>query len=150
MTLAEAFMARNDIQKKIDRTIEELNSVLITEEGQENPYTAISKEKVVIDLMDQLLNMNIKIDKANINNQKNLLGLRILDKKISFYKDLRNLIIHGESRKRFMRGFSTEESAVKMIKNMDQIYIGKTLEDLEIKRRNMDRQLQKKNWQIEV
>jgi len=150
MTLAESFMERNDINKKIARTQEELSSVLITEEGAVTIYTAADKEREILILLDKKMELNIKIDKANEVNKENLQKLKNLDKKISFYSNLRSTIMHADNRKKLYKGFSSEETDIKMIKNLSEIYLSETLEALENERRALDKKIQKLNWQTEI
>ena len=151
MTLAEAFMERKDIQKKIDRATEELNSVLITEEGIEVAYNAKEKEKEVTDLMMMLFNLNIDIDKANEKNIEDLQLLRSLDREIRFYESIRNSLIHGQARKTILRGFmENSDTNIKMVKNLDVNAVAEKLSTLEKNRRDLDRSLQKKNWSINI
>lgn len=147
MKLQEAFMERNDLRKKINRVESELNTVIVTEEDQPLEFDPKMKLKELVDLQDDLFRLNVAIDKANIVNIEKLQQLRILDEKIKLYSNLRSTLLSWK--KHQTRGWA-ETTTIVMNKNFDLNEVTQILESLEQRRRNLDRDLQRSNWETEV
>lgn len=146
MTLQEAFMERNDLKKKINRVNMELNTVIITEEEETPQFSPQEKLDELIRLQEELLSLNVKIDKANIVNSEKLHELRNLDALIAHFSSIRNHLLSWKRRQTLGYG----DTVIQMKKNFDLGEITTKLETLETKRRDLDRELQKSNWKIEV
>lgn len=147
MKIQEAFMERNDIRKKIERVNSELNSVLITEEDQPLEFSAEEKLKEINDLQEKLMKLNIAIDKANSVNIEKLHRIRFLDAQITIFSNIRSILLGWK--KISTRGWS-EQQIVTMIKHLNTKEISDKLENLEKERRELDRALQRSNWEVDV
>lgn len=143
MVLAEALMARKDLVKKIERIKNLVSNSLVT--YKDIPLDVNIKDEMVKyhEKMDQLEEMNKKIDEANRVNISALSKLRILDSQLGFYKKLSEGL-SNDSRLSF-RSVENE-----MIKNMDIKDVESIIESLEDARREIDKILQKANWTIEI
>lgn len=146
MTLQEAFMERNDLKKKINRVNMELNTVIVTEEGEDPQFDPQKKLDELVRLQEELLFLNVRIDKANIVNSEKLHELRNLDALITHFSNLRQILLSWKRRQTLGYG----DTVIQMKKNFDLAEITTKLETLETKRRDLDRELQKSNWKIEV
>lgn len=146
MKLAEALMQRQDIVKEINKIKEELLSAAVIRSDLELKINIADKIEKLKELEEKLFNLNVDIDKANKENLLNEINrLRILDSSISFWKELREKVLHAGSD--FGWG-SRDEIKYKINLNIDEV--NSELDKLEKARREIDRQLQKKNWQIEI
>lgn len=147
MTLQEAFMERNDLRKKITRTQEELDTVLITDVDEPQDYDAKDKLEQIEVLTDALEILNITIEKANSINIERLHHLRMLDEKIRIYTRIKSKLQRWE-RKRTI-GYS-DSTIVETKRNLDFENICEIFDALEKERRTVDKELQKANWQTEI
>lgn len=147
MKLAEALMNRNDIKSKIERVNDELNSVLITEHGVEQEFSAEDKMTELFNLMEDLHNLNIKIDRANIDNIERLQLLKNYDREIGILNGVRTRLLRYEKRKTSLYGSA---EGVDQVKNLKLADVTLRLESVEQERRKVDRELQARNWQIEI
>jgi hypothetical protein len=147
MKLQEAFMERNDIKKKISRVQLELHTVIVTEKDEEKMFDPTTKFEECQTLMKNLLALNIKIDKANVVNSERLLKLREMDANIALHSSIRQRLMSASNKQSLGYGSDT---IIEMEKNFDIHGITEMLEDIEKGRRDLDRELQKANWEIEV
>jgi cob(I)alamin adenosyltransferase len=145
MKLQEAFMKRNDLKKKISRLFDELKSVLITEEGETLWFNPEEKLQELVLAQNELYELNVKIANANQANIEQLEHLKYLDEKIRTYTAIRSSLLENNRRHRFAL-----ESSTPVVRNLDINVINEALEVFEDERRQIDRELQKKNWQTEV
>jgi uncharacterized protein YejL (UPF0352 family) len=89
--------------------------------------------------------LNVKIANANQANIEQLEHLKYLDEKIRTYTAIRSSLLENNRRHRFSLELSTP-----VVRNLDINVINEALEVFEDERRQIDRELQKKNWQTEV
>lgn len=145
MKLAEKLMERKDIVKKISRIKEEVTSNLITQ-----IEFAPKDDSFIKTRLDELTTQTVKLQKVNkeINDSNakylsdDLNKLQILDTLINFYKNCRKAMLDRD------QYTYSRESKFKM--NYDIESINKTLEDFESGRRELDKKIQKMNWEIVV
>lgn len=147
MKLQEAFMERNDLRKKINRVSGEVFSLIVTEEDQPLDFDAGEKLAELNALQGDLFKLNVAIDQANIPNIGKLQRLRMLDEQIKNYSNIRSQLLSWK--KTSSRGWA-EAQVIVMVKNYDVHQISAQLEALESERRDLDRALQKANWDIDV
>lgn len=146
MKLQEAFMERNDIKKKIARLSSELQTVIITQEGDEMQFNPKSKLEEIELLQTKLMELNIKIDEANVKCTPILHEIRMTDALIAHYTTIRDVLLRWKKRQSLGYG----ETVIVMQKNFDFDTTSTKLESLELKRRELDRKIQKLNWEIEI
>jgi len=146
MKLQEAFMERNDLKKKITRALSELNTVIITEEEEIPQFDPQQKLQEIEILQDKLARLNIAIDYANQVNIPTLHEQRHVDAMISHYTTIRNGLLAWKRKQTLGYG----DTIIKMKKNFDLEEITKKLEKFEAEKRDLDRRLQKSNWEVEV
>ena len=99
MVLQEAFMERNDLRKKIQRLTGEMNTVLISEEGEETQFNAQEKLDQINKLEEDMFNLNVKIDTANKVNVERLQKLKFLDEQIKNYSNIRSVLLSWSKKK---------------------------------------------------
>lgn len=146
MKLQEAFMERNDLKKKITRALSELNTVIITEEEDTPQFDPQKKLDEINTLQTQLEKLNIAIDYANRVNTATLHRQRFVDAMIAHYTTIRNSLLTWKRKQTLGYG----DTIIKMKKNFDLDTITQQLEKLETEKRELDRRLQKSNWEVEV
>lgn len=146
MVLQEAFMERNDLRKKINRLVGEMNTVLVTEEGETPQFDASAKLDAVNKLESELYDLNCKIDHANQVNIEKLQKLKFYDEQIKNYSNIRSVLLSWNRKRNIGYGDAVQI----MQKNLDLIQISNELEALEKNRRDLDKALQKSNWQTEI
>ena len=146
MVLQEAFMERNDMRKKISRISGEMSTVLITEEGEIPQFNAKEKLAELDKLEKELYILNCKIDHANKVNVEAIQKLKFLDEQIRNYSNIRSVLLSWNRKTNIGYG-----EAIKItVKNLDLGEITDKLESLEKERRDVDKALQKSNWQTEI
>lgn len=146
MKLQEAFMERNDLKKKITRALSELNTVIITEEEDTPQFDPQKKLDEINTLQTQLEKLNIAIDYANQVNIATLHRQRYVDAMIAHYTTIRNALLTWKRKQTLGYG----DTVIQMQKNFDLNEITKELEKFETEKRELDRRLQKSNWEVEV
>ncbi len=146
MKLQEAFMERNDLKKKITRALSELNTVIITEEEDTPQFDPQKKLDEINTLQTQLEKLNIAIDYANQINTPTLHRQRYVDAMIAHYTTIRNTLLAWKRKQTLGYG----DTVIQMQKNFDLYEITKELEKFETEKRELDRRLQKSNWEVEV
>lgn len=146
MVLQEAFMTRNDLRKKINRVIGEMNTVIITEEGETPQFNAQKKLDEINKLENDLYMLNCCIDHANKTNVESLQKLKYLDDKIRNYTSIRETLLRWNKKKSIGYG----EAVQIMQKNLDLDKISNELVTLEKERRDIDKNLQKSNWSTKI
>lgn len=147
MKLAEALIQRKDLIKEISRLREEvLNSLIAREDIKVEPIDISKKIKLISEKEAELHKLNINIDKANSKHLlEDINTLKILDSAISFWKSARDKVLHAEE------SFSSwGKSDVKYEVRMKLEDINDILTQYEKKRREVDRALQRKNWEIDL
>ncbi len=147
MKIAEGLIERKEIVKKINRLNEEITANLYTEEDAiPNGNFIQSRMDTIIELSTQLSELNLKISNANAANLSlELNDLKTLDSLISFHQKWRKSLL--SSGVEFMYGSRSEKTYTK---NFDIDIMNSLLEDLEAKRRVIDKLLQRRNWEIEI
>lgn len=146
MRIAEALIQRKELVKKMNRLNEEISSVLITEEASTPDENFISSRiEKIITLSNELAELNLKINVANSKNLANELNeLKTLDSLISFHQKWRKALLNPKDEFIYSRGEKTYKANFSIDK------MNTSLEDLEEMRRNVDRFLQRKNWEIDI
>lgn len=143
MHLAELLMDRKDLVSQINRLKEDALKGAVTRSDMTPPYNISDKLQQYEELMRRLREINVKIDKANAEHMTDLLNeLRIIDSRLEFYKSLRNVLLAG--------GEHYYGGEIERVINHDVEDVSTVISTLEKKRRTFDRQIQKKNWQVEV
>lgn len=160
MTLAEAFMKRNDLKKEIEElTVHATNYLWQDKETPVDfgddfklmPNEALQK---ALARMDDLTRLNIAIDRANDANRELLQKLRTLSVKISLYESIVRAAKNFPGKK--VRDTSLMADGQKFPRfieyewNIDPVKIQKDLVELKTQKRNLERLLQKNNYSIEV
>ncbi len=148
MKIAEGLIERKEIVKKINRLNEEITANLYTEEDAKPDKENFIQSRMgtIIGLSAQLSELNLKISNANAANLSlELNDLKTLDSLISFHQKWRKSLL--SSGVEFMYGSRSEKTYTK---NFDIDTMNSLLEDLDTKRRVIDKLLQRRNWEIEI
>ena len=145
MKIAEALMQRKDLVSTLSRLKEDILSDLITTENRAPTKEYLTlKIETYLKTAEQLGELNSKID---IVNSKVLLDkleeMRILNLKLSFFKELRTKLIESNDWR-----FSSADNPI--IKNLSCDEITLNIVDIEKQKRNIDRLVQKINWATEL
>jgi hypothetical protein len=154
MTLAEALMERQDICKNIDRVKEEIQVGLFVKSSEENEVKQTNKQSLedLIDnylyLTNKLKELNLKIDKANEGIKDKMYQLRNLDSLITFFKMLRTQILDNTNSSRRRSYF--DDTIIELDPVLSYYEINTELIELEEERRELDKEIQKYNWNTEV
>jgi len=100
MTLAEAFMERNDIKKEIE-TLKELSqrNVYFEKGMVSNPK---NKEYILAltNNMDKLCSLNIAIGEANLANNSFIKKVETVNSKIAYFNELKSLVSSFKEKQR--------------------------------------------------
>jgi len=146
MKIAEALIQRKELVKKINRLNEEVAANLITAEEAMPAENFITSRLVEITTLSEKLSaLNFSISEANAANlAKELNELKTLDSLVSIHQKWRKTLLGPKDE--FMYG--RQEKVTKVNFNIDTMNV--LLEELEEKRRTVDRTLQRRNWEIDV
>lgn len=146
MKIAEALIQRKELAKKINRLNEEIGAVLVTEETSSPKKNFISSRlKNITTLSNELAQLNLKINNVNSKNlSEELNELKTLDSLISFHQKWRKILLNSKEDFTYGRG----EKVYKTNFSIDTM--NTLLEELESERRDVDRLLQRRNWEIDV
>ena len=145
MKLAEALLERKEKMKKMERLQEEIKATVVTTDEKIDQGDILELLETLTKVSHEVRELNIKINKANAEHQaENLAKLQQLDKMIAFYKDIRNKILNPREQRAFWG------ESVSFNKNFDHKTITESLETLEKERSQTDKELTKKNWQIDI
>lgn len=140
--LSELLMNRKDLTKKVASIKEELLATMVTNKGPAILLETIETKFISYSsLMDELKDLNIKIDKLNARvNLETLAKIKILDSKLEFYSSCRKKVLEnlGVEKHRF-----TDTSGQI---NYEVETINKKIEFTQEQRRELDKQIQSTNW----
>jgi len=142
MKLAEALMKRKDLQKEISALKSDISSLTIRRKNapQYDNINVKSKLQEFLSKYEELEKLNVSIAKTNAKYLiEDIEKIKIIDKLIAFYSALKSILLHDGS---------YEE--VEWVANLDLEEIDVFLKMLEKQRRDVDRKLQKMNWQIDL
>lgn len=150
MKLAEALMERQDLTRDIKRLKEKVNSDMVVEESSyasdltdEQDYNL----NIYYQMMNELYNLNVKINKANEGIREKLEKLKILDSEIDFINTLRVMTLNKNERSSFS---IYKDSAIRYISVISSDLIEEELKNLEKERRQIDKEVQSYNWTTEI
>lgn len=145
MKLAEALLERKEKLKKMERLQEEIKATVVTTDEKVDQGDIVELLDSLAKVSDEVQKLNARITKANAEHQaENLAKLQQLDKMISFYKEIRSKILNPREQRAFWG------ESVSFNKNFDHKTITDSLESLEKERSQTDKELTKKNWQIDI
>jgi len=145
MKLAEALMKRKDLLREINRIREEISNTAVVREDVAISINLEQKVEKLAEKEKELMELNIKIDKANKEFLlEEINKIRVLDASISFWKNVRDTVLRAKDQ----LAWASKEARYRINLDLDQI--NNILETLELERRNIDRYLQKQNWQIDI
>ena len=146
MKIAEALIQRKELVKKINRLNEEVAANLITAEEAMPAENFITSRLVEITTLSEKLSaLNFSISEANAANlAKELNELKTLDSLVSIHQKWRKTLLGPKDE--FIYG--RQEKVTKVNFSIDTMNV--LLEELEEKRRTVDRTLQRRNWEIDV
>lgn len=144
MKLAEALMERKDLVMKINKIKELIKNNVVTRKDFQLPIDMRAQFLQYQKLQGELELLNKKIDKTNALYLTDKLNeLRILDSKIAFYKECHATLISNETSWRY-------GDEVTLQRNYDLNELASWLEQTEVMRRKIDREVQKINWETEL
>ena len=146
MKIAEALIYRKELVKKINRLNEEITANLVTaEESVPTEGFITSRLAEIASLSVTLSKLNFDISAANAKNlAKELNDLKALDALVSIHQKWRKALLGPKDE--FM--YSRQEKVTKVNFSIDTM--NTLLEELEEKRRTVDKVLQRKNWEIDI
>lgn len=145
MKLAEGLLERKEKMKKMERLQEEIKATVVTTDEEVKSEDILELFNSLTEVSHEVRGLNIRINKANAEHQaENLAKLQQLDKMISFYKDIRSKILNPREQRTYFG------ENVSFIKNYDHKTITDSLEQLEKERSQTDKELTRKNWQIDI
>jgi hypothetical protein len=150
MKLAEALILRSDLTKRIEQIRERLRRNAKVQEGDqpsESPSALLEEFERTVTELEALIR---RINSTNAGSAFDL-DLKISD--AVFKRDeldlrirtIREVIAAASERERL---FSRSE--IKFIPTVDAAALQRQLDDLSRKRRELDTQLQKTNWQVDL
>lgn len=139
-------MERRDILKKVKNLEEEISSQLFTYDKEEieiGNTKVLDKITEISGLVQALHFLNLDIDEANQKIKSILRDMQKFDKLISMYKGIRKQLLDKDS----IMGFRETPQKYSVIEIEE---INKEIENAEIIRRKLDKEIQKYNWGKEL
>ncbi len=145
MKLAEVLMLRSDLTKKLKKLEEEIESSLFTFDKEEvsiqNTYIE-DKIDEFNQVSQSLMKVNIEIDKANTGIRDKIKQIQKLDRLIGFYNNLRKEILGKNNVYMYKE--------IQKYPCIEIYYLNDLLESCEKSRRDLDKEIQKYNWETKL
>lgn len=163
MTLAEAFMLRNDLKKEIEdfkRPFETPDYLWRTKDFEKTyidgyTYKPSTSYEAVLDRIQQLQRLNTAIEKANVENIDLLQEIQALGAKIAFLETIIQNIRRYPGSVAKERTYDSvkgvwEDIIVEYELLIDVDLVKKEYEKCKKRKRELEKHLQKNNFRIEI